>query len=272
MSKGMAIATIFFLGVFSGTSQPVNYNSPAPVKNTTKGWLYGSFGWHRIYYTNSTIRFQSKKTADYDFRLIKAKAIDDNDIRVGRGIDAPQWSLRFGYINQRKSWGIELNYDHAKYLLKRGQTVRIQGTINGIYYNKDTVIDPDFLQYEHTDGANYYMLNFLKRQKLSKDSREKHELDILFKAGAGLVIPRTESRIMGNSYNEHYHISGYVAGIESSLRYEPVRNIFAELSVKGVFARYSDVLLYGNGRASQQWWSGQWLFTLAYQLPVKKGY
>jgi hypothetical protein len=58
--------------------------------------------------------------------------------------------------------------------------------------------------------------------------------------------------------------------METSLRYEPLKNIFAEFSIKGAYANYSDVLLYGEGRASQHWFSLQFLYTLAYQFNMVK--
>jgi len=267
MSKGMALLYFLTLYCCPATGQ-ADYNS-APAKNkTVKGWFYGSYGWHRIYYTRSTIHFRNNKEMNYDFKLVKARGRDDNDLNIGKGIDAPQWSLRFGFLfNHKKGWGIEWSYDHAKYVLRQGQQVRLKGNINGQYFDRDTLINPDFIEYEHTDGANYYMLNLVKRNNLHISARGRR-LDFLYKAGAGLVIPRTESRIMGWHYNEHYHISGWLAGLEGTLRYEWLKNFFAELSAKGVYASYPDVLLYGGGRASQNWCSFQYLFTVAYQLPV----
>ncbi|MGQ0737915.1 MAG: hypothetical protein ACT4OJ_02540 [Bacteroidota bacterium] len=271
MSKGMAIFVFSLLSATGITAQPVDYNAAPVQKNkTVKGWLYGSFGWHRIYFTNSTIHFRNNKSQQYDFRLIRAKAVDDNDLNIGEGIDAPQWSLRFGFLfNSKGGWGIEWSYDHAKYVLKQGQRVRLRGNISGQQYDTDSILHPSFIEYEHTDGANYYMLNLVRRNNLFTSKKNRHT-DLLLKAGAGIVIPRTESRIMGGYYNEHYHISGWLAGAEGSLRQELLKNIFAELSLKGVYADYSDVLLWGGGRASQHWWSFQYLMTVTYQFAVKK--
>ncbi len=237
-------------------------------KKTVKGHIYGSVGWHRIYYTRSTIHFQNQKEANFDFKLIKASAKDDNDLNIGKGFAAPQWSLRLGYVlNQKKSWGLEFNYDHAKYILRQGQHVRINGHINGQQIDKDTLIHPDFIEYEHTNGANYYMLNLIKKNLLYTDKKGR-QLALLYKAGAGIVMPRTNSRILGFHFDDRYHVSGWLTGIESTLRYELIKNFFTEISVKAAYANYSDVLLYGSGRASQYWFSFQYLFTAAYQLPV----
>lgn len=257
MLKQIAISALFLFPVIAANAQ---------IKKA-KGSLYISSGWHQIYYTRSMIHFKDQVTADYDFRLIHAKATGDNHLHTGKGYDAPQWSLRVGwFFNSPKNLGIEINFDHAKYLLTQWQRVRLRGMINKVYYDQDTMLVPEFIAYEHTDGANYYMLNLLKRKSLLTSASGKHDMDLVLKAGAGLVRPRSDTRIMGRHRNDKYHIAGWLAGMEGSLRYELLKNLFGEISLKGVYADYRDVLLYGEGRASQHWWSMHYLFTLAYQF------
>jgi len=76
---------------------------------------------------------------------------------------------------------------------------------------------------------------------------------------------------MGNHANKKYHISGYVAGVESGLQAIWLKNIITEITCKGVYANYSDVLLPGQGKASQQWLSFQYLFMIGYQFNPAKG-
>jgi hypothetical protein len=71
---------------------------------------------------------------------------------------------------------------------------------------------------------------------------------------------------MGNHANQRYHISGYVAGFETGFQAVIFKNILAEITCKGAYANYTDVLLVGNGKASQQWWSFQYLFLIGYQF------
>lgn len=256
MKKVQYITLFLLLQVFNGYSQDTL--APKPVE---KGKFYISAGWHRAWYTRSTIEFRNP-ASNYDFKILKAKAVDDNDLNIGQGIDAPQWSIRAGYFF-RSGWGIELSYDHAKYILSNGQKVRLVGNIGQQYYDRDTTIHPGFISYEHTDGANYYMLSLVRLKNL-KTGDAKKRLDWLVKAGAGPVIPRTSSRILGMHYDERYHLSGYVLGLENSLRQELIKNIFAEISLKTVFASFKDVLLHGSGKANQKWGSALLLFTITY--------
>jgi hypothetical protein len=240
-------------------------------KKPKQGSLYFTFGWHRIYYTRSTIHFKDTETGNYDFELVKARAKDDNDLNIRDGEDAPQFSFRFGYIfNRSKGLGIEFNFDHAKYLVVQGQKVRVKGMINDVFYEQDTLLNRSFVKYEHTDGANYYLLNFVKNKDLWQSKNGRHSLGWIIKPGAGLVIPRTQSRILGKSRDDKYHVAGYLFAAESGLRYVFFKHGIAEITCKGAYANYNDVLLYGEGRASQQWWSFQYLFIVGFQFNAGK--
>ena len=250
---------------FSQTSNPKS--SASDLKNT----FYFTFGWHRVYYTNSTIHFKDSKTANYDFKLVNAKAVDDNDLQMGRNIDAPQYSVRLGmFFKNRPNTGIEINFDHTKYILKQGQRIRIEGSIEGKSLNQDTVVHPGFIEYEHTDGANYWMINFVKRKNIGYSKSKKHWLDMVLKPGLGLVIPRSDTWMFGKPRNDKYHVSGYVAGVESGLRGVLFRKLIVEFTVKGAYANYSDVLLYGSGRARQQWLSFQYIMLVGYQFNITR--
>jgi hypothetical protein len=232
--------------------------------------IYASFGWHRIFYTNSTIRFQDRTTSNYDFSILKAKGVDDNDIQIGKGIESPQFTIKLGYFFRKHPHsGIELSYDHAKYVLVTNQRIHLQGSINNVYYDRDTILNSDFIEYEHTDGVNYYMLSFIKRKSIGPLRTKNHRAEWMIKPGGGLLIPRSETRMMGSHRNDKYHISGYVFGIESGIRFETARNLFAETGIKFAYARFTDVLLFGSGRAKQSWGSFQYLFLLTYDFRLK---
>lgn len=268
MKKIAVTGILFFIAGFNLQSQ----ENADPVKTAVNnGSLYMSFGWHRAFYTRSTIQFRDHQTGNYNFKLIKAKAIDDNDLNIGKGIDAPQYSVRLGWLFKNKpGTGIEINFDHAKYILKQGQQVRVQGTINGNTIDTATLLHPAFLEYEHTDGANYWMINWVKEKRLWQSKNRRNDLFFLFKPGAGLVIPRSDTRIFGKPRNDKYHISGYVAGVESGIKLLFFKSLVAEFTFKGAFANYNNVLLYGSGRARQHWFSFQYLMLVGYQFNFKK--
>lgn len=240
------------------------------ISRNPKGVLYFGVGGHRSQFSKSTIHFRDNKTGDYDFKLVRAKAVDDPVLSFAQGVTAPQYSVRVGYyFNNTAQTGLEFSFDHIKYMLQQGQKVRLKGTINRVFYDTDTTLSRNFIEYEHTDGANFYMINFLKRFPLLK-TKEKHQLDFTVKPGVGIGIPRSDTRILGKGRNDRYNLAGIVAGLESGVRYEFFRNFFIEGSLKGSYAHFSNVLLYGKGRARHSWFTFQYVVIAGVQFPTKK--
>ncbi len=226
--------------------------------------LYFALGTHRIFFTPGDIHFRSNKNPSFDFTLKKARGQDEGGLKFNT---APQFSYYAGVYFTRKGFGLEYHYDHIKYFLKPNQVLRLQGTIGGQQYDKDTLVTNDFVRLEHSDGGNYAMINIVKWKRLAADRKERHYLDLVMKAGLGIVNPKTNSTIMGNHYDEKYHFSGYVVGIESGLRYNFWRRFFVNGSFKLAYANYNDFLIYG-GQGKQQWLSAQVNFFVGTLIPL----
>ncbi len=251
--------------------QELRCNCPQQSK-AGKGTLYFTGGYNLDWFSKSDIHFRDKKTDDYDFTLYDLKAVDRDGLAnlFNQDITIPQYSFRIGYFfNDKHDLGIEINYDHVKYVVVDGQTVHLKGEIRGAYYNQDTTFNRDFVDFEHTNGANYAMLMFIKRINLLKSGNKKHWVGAVCKGGAGFVYPRSDTRIFGVRRNDRYHVAGYVAGLEAGLRYDFFKYFFAETTAKGAFANYLNVLLHGKGRAHHHFFSLEWIFTIGLQVPVK---
>lgn len=231
---------------------------------TTKGIIYFSFGTQRIFYTPSDIRIRRSNEPSFDLTLYHVKAKDEGGLKWET---APQFSYTVGYYFVKKNFGIEYQYDHIKYFVTQNQAVHLKGTINGIFYDQDTTLVKDFFQLEHSDGANYAMVNFVKWFPLHAFKNENLSLDILAKAGAGVVNPKTNSTIMGIRRDDRYHISGYVTGLEGGLRFRFFKHVFVTGTFKGTYANYNHFLIAG-GRGSQKWFAGQFNYLLGAQFPL----
>jgi hypothetical protein len=72
---------------------------------------------------------------------------------------------------------------------------------------------------------------------------------------------------MGNHRDDKYHISGFVVGVESGLRFNFLKHMFITGTFKGAYANYMDILIAG-GRGDQQWFSGQFNYLLGVQFPL----
>lgn len=243
----------------------------------TKGNFYLMFGYTRCAYSKSDIHMSDHsgkyypatgRTHDYDFTIYDATATDRPDfdkISDVVNITIPQFVVRGGYyFNNKRDFGIEINYDHAKYVVDDYQKVRVKGTFNGTYVDKDTILDPNsFMHFEHTDGANFWMVNFLKRWKVYNPSK-RFNVGLVAKPGAGIVYPRTEISIMGTRLNNKWHVAGWIVGVEAGVRVEFLKYGVFEFMGKGSYADYRKVLVLGkgNGQANHHFFTGQLTMTL----------
>lgn len=242
-----------------------------------KGSLYLMWGYTRAAFSKSTIHFkdhsntfypETGRNHDYDFTIYDATAHDRpdfNGISDIINITIPQFVAHVGYyFNNKKDLGIELSYDHTKYVVDDYQRIHIKGVFNGNWVDQDTTLNPDnLLHFEHTDGANFWMINFLKRWKLYEPSK-KFNVGWVVKPGAGVVVPRTDVTMMGTRLNNDWHLAGWIAGAESGIRVEFLKNGVFEFMAKGTYADYTNVLVLGkgNGAANHHFFTGQLTMTL----------
>ena len=249
-----------------------------------KGSFYFTFGYTRVMnFSNSTIHFAdlsnnyhsyTGKNNYYDFTIYDAKATDKPDfdkIPDVLNITIPQFVIHAGYyFGKKKDMGIEFNYDHTKYVVDDNQRVHIKGQFNNTYVDKDTTINPqNFLHFEHTDGANFFIINFLKRWTLYNPS-ERFNLNWVAKGGAGIVFPRTDVTLFGERLNNDWHVAGWIMGIESGLRAEFLRHGVFEFTAKGCYADYANSLVLGagNGKASHTFWCWQLTATIGFMFGI----
>jgi hypothetical protein len=257
------ILVVLVMILFSSWSY--GQTTPRPSgKKDKKGILYGGFGSHRSYYTPSDITFKKRGGPVFDFTLYDVKAKDEGGVRFKT---APQFSWELGYYFTRKKFGIEYHYDHIKYFVQQNQKVHMAGSIGGTIYNKDTVINPQFVQMEHSDGGNYAMINIVKWIPLVLDKKKEPKLNVIVKAGFGLVNPKTNTTILGEHRDDKYHISGYVTGVEAGLRYNFLEHFFIQGSAKGAFANYTQFLI-ANGYGRHRFFSGQFIYMLGGRVPL----
>ena len=271
MKKGIIIALIlsFHLPVFS-------------LKDSTriKKTFYGLWGYNREAYTTSTLHFVNKTgTADYgpyDFKVHDVKAKDRPDfdqLYDVVNITIPQFNFRIGmWLNNNNDEGFELSYDHTKYVVTNYQTARFTGMINGQAVDKDSILDPNFFHFEHTDGANFWMINYMRRNKIYHSKNKKLKVGYIFKPGLGVVIPRTDVVLFGQRLNNKFKVAGVCAAIETSLRVELYKHFILDFAVKGGWANYMNAFALGkgNGKVSHQFGFVEGILTFGYQFWSRK--
>jgi hypothetical protein len=249
----------------------LNLSAFAQVKN--QGTLYLTWGYNREAYTNSTLHLSNHTTDNYDFTMVKATAHDKNNFEHIGPLDEltiPQYNLHIGYMfNDKNNLGVELSWDHLKYVVTDNQVVHIKGNIRGRELDLDTLVDPNFVHIQHTNGNNYLMANIVKKHPIYKGNFT--ELSIHNKAGAGVLYSYTISTVL-NSYDPgHFKIQGYVLGANTSLRYDIVKYFFLEATAQLAFAHYLSTELGADhqGRLSHHFFSGAVALQFGFNLPME---
>jgi len=240
-----------------------------------KGNFYLTWGYHTDRYTKSTIHFKdethSNARDNYNFELIKVTAHDRQDMHdlFRTAISIPQYVLNIGYFFAEKpKWGIELSWDHLKYIVTDGQTFHMKGTYNGMYHDVDTTFSPNWIHYEHTNGNNYLMASAVRKFQFFENTKVGTHLSLLVKAGAGGLVPKTDSRIFGLHNDGPFRLSGFVIGASTAVRYTLFKYLYVEGSVKGAFADYTNAKVYEQGRAKHTFFSVQYIYAAGFNIPI----
>ena len=209
--------------------------------------MYIQWGYNAETYSRSNIHF--KMSNGDNFTLHRARAHDRIDLdavfKETLQISIPQYNYRIGfYLNKNHSRSLELNFDHAKYIVADDQKVHVTGTINGQHVDGDSILIPQkFLHFEHTDGANWLHVNYVWLYTAFNNAHKTRPiLKYLWKAGAGINIPRTDFIWKGERLNNDFHIAGYNISTEGGLRFYPTHRFFLELAGKTGFVNYLDAL------------------------------
>lgn len=210
--------------------------------------MYFQWGYNTEWYTHSNIHFRMANGNNFTIYNVKAGDRGDYDaiIKKPADISIPQYNYRIGfYLNKSHSKAIELNFDHAKYIVKDYQKVRVKGVIDGVNVDTDSILNPaTFLHFEHTDGANFLHLNYVEQHVLKMNAAKTKPLfTYVWKLGAGINIPRTDFTWRGNRYNNDFHIAGYNISAEGGIRYFITKKLFLEGTAKTGFVRYINALV-----------------------------
>ncbi|CAN5136682.1 membrane protein [soil metagenome] len=240
-----------------------------------KKTLYFSWGYNRDWYSASTIHFKNTTTDNYDFTFIDAEAHDSPSMEKYWNIDRltiPQYDFNIGMmLNDKHDLGIELSWDHLKYVVTDNQMIHVVGNIRGQYIDRDTLVTPDFVHLQHTNGNNYLMLNLVKRQMIW--SSKHFDLSGIGKVGAGPLISYTISTVLGSTDNGHFHYHGWVAGVSVGLRFNIYKYLFIQSDMQGAFANYTNTELGADrqGLATHHFTSLQWMWAGGVEFPIGRG-
>ncbi len=247
---------------------------PTKKKSFSRGEFYLFWGYNREWYSKSTIRFRNSDSDNYDFTFKDAHASDKPDMEnfyKVKQMTIPQYNFHIGYFfNDKRNLGLELSWDHLKYVVNDYQSMHVSGNIRGRSIDKDTVVTPEFVHLQHTNGNNYLMLNLMKRSDFVK--KKNIRISAIGKIGAGPLVSYTISTVLGNYDKGAFYYHGMVYGASTTLRLEFLRYFFIETSFQGALANYTNTRLGADhkGLATHRFFSLQYMYGAGFKLPLSK--
>jgi hypothetical protein len=236
-----------------------------------KGRFYFCWGYNKDWHSKSDLHFKSTDNDDFDFTVYDVHAVDRPGFNkiFNKDLSIPQFIYRIGYVfAKHQNMGIEIGFDHAKYIMKQNQVAHVKGKIFENYVDNDTVLSRNFLRFEHTNGANFLMVSFVWKNVFLQNKKGTNELSYIIKPGVGITIPQSQVYLFGVDQNNNYHVAGYVTGLDLELHYEYKKHLIIETGIKGNYANYLDVLSIGDSRANHHFFCLEWLLAIGYQFQI----
>ncbi len=293
--KKISTLVIALIGITSFAQTENQVDLPVVQEKYTahnKGKFYVFWGGNRETYSTSDIHFSGE---NYDFVVHNAQA---SDKPKGYHIDyinparmtIPQTNFRMGYfINDH--YNISIGVDHMKYVMNQKQIANVSGyvnlpvTENGAIYNgvyNNTPVDlyanynpdndsnpPPFLTFEHTDGLNYINTEISRVDDISSKlfkswNSDKVQINLTEGFGAGILLPKTNTRLLGKDRYDQFHVSGYGISAKAGLNFTFFKHFFIQTEVKGGFINMNDIRTtqFKSDKAEQHFWFLQSIITV----------
>lgn len=248
------ILFVLFLTFFVAQKSYSQDDTTDPAKYTAhnKGKMYVYWGGNRESFTKSDIRF---KGADYDFTLYDVEAHDKpkgwhvDYINPAR-MTIPQTNFRVGYFIS-DHYNISIGVDHMKYVMAQNRAVDFtgvyanSGSYGEILPNDQVLLTEEFLTFEHTDGLNYVNTEFARVDDISNllklPNTDKFQINIIEGVGAGVLYPKTNTKLLGKERHDDFHISGFGISAKVGLTFTFFKHFFIQTELKGGYINMNDI-------------------------------
>ena len=174
--------------------------------------------------------------------------------------DPPYWGIRgIWWLNSHPSWGLMVDYNHAKVYSELGSSVKISGTRDGNAVNGKDKVGNSFDILEFTDGLNEIFFGGMYRWQHARWTP-------YVGLGAGFAFPHVEVRRTGSAVKTYeYQVTGVAAeglvGIEYHLT--PSFSLFGDYKLS--FSS-NDADLNGGGTLKTDVWTNHFIFGVSYRF------
>ena len=256
--------------------------------NSRKGQFFASWGWNRDSYTKSDITFKGN---DFNFTIYNVKA-DDKPNPFGikflspGDLTLPQTNYRLGYFI-KDNYNIIIGVDHMKYVMRNYQDVKIDGTIStgnydyeGNNYNYDATYDNsqitltnEFLKFEHTDGLNYIFVGanrFDNFNELIGIRTSKFQVNLEEGIDVGILMPRTNTTILGNKRYDEFHVAGFGFSAKAGLNLTFFNHFYLQTDFKYGYINMPDIRITEDAyeKAKQHFGFFEAIYSFGYRFKI----
>ena len=232
-------------------------------KEKRKFSFYWGYNWSA--YTPSTLQIEGE---GYNYTLYNIQAkdrpsgFDPNIYFNPQFLSIPQFNTRLGY-QWKEKWAISFGYDHMKYVVEPYQKVPITGSIKtddagkykGYYSIGDSInINKDFLEFEHTDGLNYFTFEIDNVNEIFNLKQGLLLLELRTGLGVGFIVPRTDVNIFNVAGPNIFNFAGYGVSLKSEFRLQFKKHFFLQATGKAGYINMPHISTTRNkaDKASQQ--------------------
>ena len=140
------------------------------------------------------------------------------------------------------------------------------------YVNYNPDIDnnpPPFLTFEHTDGLNYINTEISRVDDISSKlfkswNSDKVQINVTEGLGAGILLPKTNTRLLGKDRYDEFHVSGYGISAKVGLNFTFFKHFFIQTELKGGYIDMNNIRTTQNkaDKAEQNFWFLQRIITV----------
>ena len=255
----LKLSSIFFISIIF-ISNSILAQEDLKKENYTshnKGKFFLFWGGNRESFSKSDITFKGE---NYNFTLNNVAADDKpkgwhlDYINPSR-MTIPQTNFKIGYYISDK-YNISIGIDHMKYVLRQDVAADYsgfypnQGTYGETLPNNQVLLTEDFLTFEHTDGLNYIHTEFSRVDDFSNylkiKNTDKIQINLTEGIGAGILLPKTNTKLLGKERHDDYHISGYGISAKIGINITFFKYFFIQSELKAGYINMNDIRTTNN--------------------------
>ncbi|HXP52295.1 MAG TPA: hypothetical protein VN922_20225 [Bacteroidia bacterium] len=221
-------------------------------KHVKNGRFYASWGYNHEWYTHSSIAVdQPSLNNNYTFENLTAHDHIGWDRVFQVQLSIPQYNYRLGYFfDEAQKWGVEINFDHAKYVTTQGYNAEVKGTMGGRKVDTMVYLDNNTLKWQLNNGANWFHISLVRKLAIFSTKDNNFVIYGLVKAGIGPNVPHVDDIIFGQQNWPHFQVGGVNAGVEGLIRLTFFKYAYIEYCNTFDYADYWGLKVY-QGNAAQ---------------------